>query len=302
MAKYIMTAKEAILTSGSSRGSQIKFFKDDYWYKIDETGPEGKAEELASKILSCSNLKQNEYITYESCTIDYNGKTYDGCRSKNCLSSGEQLLSFERLYNIKTGRSLSEDIIPFTSPKERIEFVIHEISEFCDTDIRDLISKNLTASMILMDTDRHLHNMALIANADLTEFRNAPIFDNGAAFLSNHTIYPPSITVDDIKNGSVTVAGKPFSADLHYQAHVAGFGIKFDFDRIHKMLSNQPDSRIKRIAEYSISKYQNIPDLHIPASHHTLSPDDKITMAIEELPSGNCQSDNENSFNNTLCI
>ncbi|MBR1670649.1 MAG: hypothetical protein IJ695_08120 [Butyrivibrio sp.] len=56
MAEYKMTAKEAILTAGSSRGSQIKFHKGNYWYKIDESGPEGKAEELASKILSCSNL------------------------------------------------------------------------------------------------------------------------------------------------------------------------------------------------------------------------------------------------------
>lgn len=262
MAKYKMTAKEAILTSGSSRGSQIKFFKDDYWYKIDETGPEGKAEELSSKILSCSDLNRNEYISYESCIIDYNGKTYDGCRSKNCLSSGEQFLSFERLYNIKTGRSLSEDIIPLSSPKERIEFVIHEINEFCGTDVRDHISKNLTASMILMDTDRHLHNMALIANADLTEFRNAPIFDNGAAFLSNYATYPPSITIDDIQNGSVIVAGKPFSADLEYQAREAGLGIRFDFAKIHNLLNNEPDSRIKRIAEHSISKYKNIPELH----------------------------------------
>ena len=40
MADYKMTAKEAILTAGSSRGSQIKFHKGNYWYKIDENGPE----------------------------------------------------------------------------------------------------------------------------------------------------------------------------------------------------------------------------------------------------------------------
>lgn len=51
-----MTAKELILTAGSSKGSQIKFFKDGYWYKIDEHGPEGKAEELAGKILHYNHV------------------------------------------------------------------------------------------------------------------------------------------------------------------------------------------------------------------------------------------------------
>ncbi|MBQ4482287.1 MAG: hypothetical protein II966_03550, partial [Lachnospiraceae bacterium] len=54
----------------------------------------------------------------------------------------------------------------------------------------------------------------------------------------------------------------PFSADLEYQAHEAGLGIRFDFAKIHNLLNNEPDSRIKRIAEYSISKYKNIPELH----------------------------------------
>ena len=256
-----MTAREAILTSGSSRGSQIKFFKDDYWYKLDETGPEGKAEELSSKILSCSNLKPDEFIKYESCSIEYNNKVYNGCRSKNCLGRGEQFLSFEKIYNMKTGRSLNEDIISFGTPKERIDFVVNEIKDFCGIDVKDLIAKNLTASMVLLETDRHLHNMALIANADLSDFRYAPIFDNGAAFLSNHTIYPAIISIDEIKNGNVTITGKPFSADLEYQAVSAGLGIRFDFDKIHEMLEAEPDSRIKRIAEYSIMKYEKMEPL-----------------------------------------
>ncbi len=258
---YIMTAREAILTSGSSRGSQIKFFKDNYWYKIDETGPEGKAEELASKILSCSNLSPEDYIRYESCKIIYEGCEYNGCRSKNCLNPGEQLLSLEKLYNMKTGRSLSEDIIPLNSPEERIEFVASEIQSFCGLDIRESISKNLTASMVLLETDRHLHNIAVIADINLKEFRNAPIFDNGAAFLSNHTVYPGNIKVDDIKNGKITIVGKPFSANLEYQAVSAGFGIRFDFEKIHEMMNDEPDSRIKRIAEYTIEKYEKVSDL-----------------------------------------
>lgn len=261
MANYIMTAKELILTSGSSRGSQIKFYKDNYWYKLDESGPEGKAEELASRFLSCSNLSEDEYVTYESCTIEYNGKAYNGCRSKNFLLPGEMFLSYEKIYNIMTGKSLTEDITSFGSPEERISFTADVIKRFCGLDVKESISKNLTASMVLLDTDRHLNNIGIIANADYSTFRAAPIFDNGASFLSMYSIYPPNIIIDDIENGNVSIIGKPFSASLEYQTKAAGFGIRFDFDKFSEVLSRMENSRMKTIAEYSVCKYSNIMEL-----------------------------------------
>ena len=35
---------------------------------------------------------------------------------------------------------------------------------------------------------------AVVSDPQLENFKNAPIFDNGAAFLSNYDIYPPIIT------------------------------------------------------------------------------------------------------------
>ncbi len=263
MAKYTMTAKELILTSGSSRGSQIKFYKDGYWYKIDESGPEGKAEELASKILSCSSLKEDECVRYESCDILYGGKEFKGCRSKDFLREGEMLFSYEKIYNLLTGRSLTEEIQLLKTPKEKIKFVADSIKGFCGLDIRKEISKNLTASMVLLETDRHLNNLAVISDKDIASFRPAPVFDNGASFLSNYTLYPPSFSVEDMETGSVNIVGKPFSADLEYQAHEAGFGIQFDFLRIKDMLTQEKSSRMIEIAKFQIEKYSKISELQM---------------------------------------
>ena len=179
MADYKMSAQEVILTSGSSRGSQIKFHKGNYWYKIDESGPEGQAESLTSKILSCSTLAADEYVHYESCTIEYAGKEYRGCRSKDFLHPGEQLYSYEKICQLVLGSHLMEELTQFNSPEERIDFTVQMIRDFCGLDVRDHIAKNLTIAMFVMNTDLHMNNMAIIANPFTEEYRNAPIFDNG---------------------------------------------------------------------------------------------------------------------------
>ena len=59
-------------TEGTSDGTQLKFFKDGYWYKEDNEGREGEVEYLVSKLLTFSTLKPEEYVIYEQGKI--NGK------------------------------------------------------------------------------------------------------------------------------------------------------------------------------------------------------------------------------------
>lgn len=128
---YHMNKKDAILVSGSSRGSQIKFYKDGYWYKIDEAGPEGIAEALVTLVLNHSSLSEQEYVKYEMCNIHYSGKTYKGCRSKNFLNEDEQFLSYEHIYQMLSGKNLSEEIIHLANPEERIRLILTELKERC---------------------------------------------------------------------------------------------------------------------------------------------------------------------------
>ena len=77
-----------VIQSGTSEGSQIKYRKDNYWYKKDNRGHEGRTEYLCSKLLSFSTLEQSEYVEYEQGYINQNM----GCRSKNFLNPGDLLV------------------------------------------------------------------------------------------------------------------------------------------------------------------------------------------------------------------
>ncbi len=262
MSTYKMTPKELILTSGSSKGSQIKFYKDGYWYKIDEHGPTGVAEKTVSDLLRYSTLSDDEFVKYETCKIEYNDGTtireYNGCRSKDFLNPGEMFFSYAKIYNLLTGNELSEDVIRFESPKDRIEFVASFMNDFTGLDVRDYIAKNLTCDMLFLNTDRHFNNLGVISSPDQTSFRNAPIFDNGAAFLSNYNEYPPNFDTMDLMNGNILVTGKPFAANLEYQAVEAGINVQFDFSKMKDTLKEIPNQRIREIMTYQIEKYESV--------------------------------------------
>lgn len=70
-----------VIQEGASEGTQIKYKKDNFWYKKDNRGQEGLTEYLVSKFLEFTSLRKSEYISYEKGTI--NGCS--GCRSKNFL-------------------------------------------------------------------------------------------------------------------------------------------------------------------------------------------------------------------------
>lgn len=64
----ILSPEAMVMVSGSSIGSQRKYYDKGYWYKQNRVGYESRAEYLASKVLSCSNI--NEYVEYECCKIN----------------------------------------------------------------------------------------------------------------------------------------------------------------------------------------------------------------------------------------
>lgn len=76
------------MTSGSSKGTQKKYYDNGYWYKENLTGSEGLAEELASEILKCSSL--SNFVEYKQCKVN----NRSGCRSQNFLQPDEMFLSF----------------------------------------------------------------------------------------------------------------------------------------------------------------------------------------------------------------
>lgn len=246
----------------SSMGVENKYYKDGYWYKQDIGGYEGLAEEVCSMILRHSNLgkwtgdqeenkKQNEtkhcrYVEYEECTI--NGKS--GCRSKNFLREEEELVTFKRLYEIVCGGDLTNKVYTMRNVEERIRFVIDFVKEYTNVDCTGYLRNILSLDMLTLNTDRHFHNLALIRTKN--GYRECPIFDNGAAFLSNYGMFPP---YEDVEELIMHASAKPFSGSFEQQAMILGTEIYLDFDAIYAETEGIRHQRLREVLKYQLKRY-----------------------------------------------
>ena len=86
--EFSLSDEYLVRTSGTSDGTQDKYYKDGLWFKLDRYGGEGLAETVASLILKESGLAPNLFVEYKLCLI--NGK--NGCYSKNFLKENESFI------------------------------------------------------------------------------------------------------------------------------------------------------------------------------------------------------------------
>lgn len=252
MNEFVLSPKALVMVQGSSKGTQPKYYESGYWYKADHAGYEGLAEYLVSLVLACSNV--SDYVTYERCKI--NGKP--GCRSKSFLNPRESFMSFERLYNVYSGKHLLDTIMTFSEISERINYVKKFILDFTGTDCSVYLSQILTLDMLSLNTDRHFNNLGIVIDNETGSCRPAPIFDNGNSLLSDWNLFHE----DSIEKNAEHVYGKPFCANLQLQAYEAGFGLKLDYNRLYKIMEAEPDSRALQVLKYQLEKVREmIPDI-----------------------------------------
>ena len=88
-------------TRHTSKGNQLKWKQDGYWYKADQFGFEGVAETVVSTFLKKLEVPF-AFVSYEQVKIVYEGKEYSGCRSRdfyeeNPTLQGYILIPLERL-------------------------------------------------------------------------------------------------------------------------------------------------------------------------------------------------------------
>lgn len=255
MNNYKLSPNALVMVMGSSKGTQDKYYDNNFWYKTDTKGYEGLSEYLASKVLSCSNIEN--YVEYERCTI--NNKK--GCRSKNFLKPGETFISFQRLFDIHHGGNLSEVIIPFNDVSERINYVKDFIQDAVDLDVSDYLSKILTLDMLILNTDRHFNNLGIIINSDTGECKEAPIFDNGAALMSNFAQFEPDYSIEENLEKAYAM---PFSSSFGLQIKECGIGLALDYKKLNKLLENEPNSRAIEVLKYQIERYKAlIPEISL---------------------------------------
>lgn len=246
---YTLSPEAMVMVSGSSIGTQEKYYDKGYWYKKDLTGYEGKAEYLSSIVLKHSNIKN--YVKYEQCKIN----EINGCRSENFLKESESFISLQRLYDIYCGGQLSEHIRLFEDVKDRIEFVIDFVIKHTGVDLRSYLKELLSFDMLILNTDRHFNNIGLIANAKENIYLPSPVFDNGNSLLSNMNLFPMDIAIEE---NAERVIGQPFCANLERQAYELGIALKLDYTGLKEDLSKEPDSRAVETLFFQLDKYEKL--------------------------------------------
>ena len=204
---FYVDEKNIFEHSSSSEGMQLKWFKDNYYIKQDSLGYEALSEVICS-ILS-SHISNLDYVNYDFCKVSYKDVIYTNCcYSKNFLLDGEVAKTLPRLFSNR-GVNLLEFINNL--PTDEALLKIKEFLKLDDNFITN-IGKMLLLDAITLNNYRHFHNISLIKKEN--DFKLAPIFDNGGAFLSNTMEFPMNYT--DVKNIR-NVKSKPFSTRFSNQ-------------------------------------------------------------------------------------
>ena len=259
---YVFNNTDGSTGSGySSKGNQLKFGIDNKWYKADFLGYEGAAEYAASKLLEQSNIM--EYVPYQLEMIAYNGHSFNGCVSNNFLRPGQRLITAERLYQAYYNKSVKE-VLEKSSLQDRIPKFVEDVTNITGLEnFGKYITILLEFDAYILNEDRHFHNIAVIQNEDKS-FSYCPVFDNGAAFLSDtRNDYPLEKNTYGLISG---VKAKPFSHDFDKQVEccrklygtqfkVEQFNMKEATAEIKEMYGDKVYTRICEVEEHQKMMY-----------------------------------------------
>ena len=214
----------------SSKGNQLKWMSNDYWYKSDYTGYEGLAEYMVSGLLRHSNLAEEKFIHYDTEEIFYEGRCYLGCRSRNFLPPGWQLITLERLFMSYYGESLHKSVYTIRNLDERVRFLVEQVVRLTGLEeFGKYMSILLTIDAFFLNEDRHMHNIAVLLDEE-GKYHYCPVFDNGAALLADTTLdYPLE---GDVESLMKKARPKTFCSDFEEQLDAVErlYGMHFQFD------------------------------------------------------------------------
>lgn len=250
----------------SSKGNQLKWEKDGIWYKADYAGYEGLAEYVVSELLAYSSLETEEYVSYQTEEMRYKQNLYYGCRSRNFLPVGWKMITMERLFRSVYGRSLNRSIYSIQDYAKRAEFFVEQTIRI--TGLKDFgtyLSKLLTLDAFFLNEDRHTHNIAVLLD-DVGRYHYCPVFDNGAALLSDTTLdYPMTENVEKmIPEAEAKTICRDFDEQLDVMENLYGRPVSFQFGNkdVERLLVNEPyypeevKQRIQMIIRKQRNKYQ----------------------------------------------
>ncbi len=216
----------------SSKGNQLKWEQDGWWYKADAFGFESLAEVVVSRLLLQSSIP--ETVVYDPVMIRYQGKEYRGCRSRNFRGEQEELIPLERLARSYSSFGLAKQMARMTDARARVAYVeelVHNVTGMEGFGV--YLAKLLEIDAFFLNEDRHTNNIALLYNNETREYRVCPFFDMGLSLFSDTKDAYPMGT--DFMERRERIEAKPFHRDFDEQLDAAealfGCYLKFGFPR-----------------------------------------------------------------------
>lgn len=230
----------------SSKGNQMKWKQDGFWYKADQFGYESLAEVVTSRLLQQSNIPQT--TLYHPAVIIYQEREFRGCYSENFRKNEEILLPLERLFKNHTTIGLAKQIANISNIKEKIKYtedLIRKVTKI--EDFGEYLVKMLEMDAFFLNEDRHTNNISILYNKDMDTYRLCPFYDMGLSLFADTKVdFPLNM---DYFNSREKITAKPFSRDFDEQLDAAnslyGCHLKFDL----------PANRVTDVVDELRTKY-----------------------------------------------
>lgn len=206
----------------SSKGNQEKWFDVDtnQWYKLDQFGYEALSETLVSILLEKSNIEKDTpftFVRYDPVRVVVHNRERTGCVSKNFLKQGQSIITINHLLSRMLGYPLKDKLLSLTSDKKRIEYLVEATKEYTKLDrFGEYLTLLFEIDSLFLNDDRHLNNIAVIKNGDKYDY--CPIFDNGAALLSDTRLSPMDIEPKALIS---SLRARPFNMSFTRQKNTA---------------------------------------------------------------------------------
>ncbi len=216
---------------GTSDGTQIKYYFENKWYKIDRYGGEGEVEALASKIMELSGFNLDNFVHYDEVTINGN----KGCASEDFLKTGESFITLYRLHLNITGQDPAA-VTAKMDYDDAIEYTISFVRNNIGLDIREYLANTMALDAMILNEDRHFNNLGVILTGDKP--RTAPIFDNGKSLFVGNSRYKKESPITE--NKKIAFA-KAFSGNYNLNKNYLKdyCTLRFDTERIKNYLQTQ---------------------------------------------------------------
>lgn len=194
----------------SSKGNQEKWKDGNKWYKLDQFGYEALAETVVSMLLEKSNIETETPFTFVRYNLDrVNVHRFNRtvCVSNDFLKEGQSIITVAKLFSKFNSNSFKIELERLNSDKKRIQYLVDKTREYTRLlDFDKYVTLLFEIDSLFLNDDRHLNNIAVLEKNGKYDY--CPIFDNGAALLSNVRTLPMDI---EPKGLMKNLLAKPFN-------------------------------------------------------------------------------------------